>query len=64
MPPLKTLRRARRGRLIAGVCAGLATWLGWPPWLVRALFVVGSLVPIVPGFLVYVLLWVLVPGED
>jgi phage shock protein PspC (stress-responsive transcriptional regulator) len=49
--------------LIAGVCGGLAEWLGWPPWLVRLAFVVGSLVPILPGFLVYLLLWVAVPAE-
>jgi phage shock protein PspC (stress-responsive transcriptional regulator) len=57
------LRRSRRHRLIAGVCGGIAAWLRLPPALVRLVFVVGSLVPVVPGFLVYVLLWVLVPLE-
>jgi len=31
---------------------------------VRALFVVGSLVPVLPGFVVYLLLWLAVPLED
>lgn len=58
------LRRSRRHRLIAGVCGGIAAWLGWPAWLVRALFVVGSIVPVVPGFLVYLLLWLVMPLTD
>lgn len=61
-PAFKNLRRSRR-RWIAGVCSGLAEWLGWPAWVVRVLFVLGSLIPIVPGFVVYVLLWLLVPRE-
>jgi phage shock protein PspC (stress-responsive transcriptional regulator) len=58
------LRRSRRHRLIAGVCGGVAEWRGWNATAVRALFVVGSLVPIVPGFVVYVVLWLVVPRED
>ncbi|HVR70722.1 MAG TPA: PspC domain-containing protein [Vicinamibacteria bacterium] len=60
----RPLRRSRRTRLIAGVCGGIAEWRGWNAGLVRVLFVVGSLVPIVPGFVVYVVLWILVPAED
>ncbi len=59
----KPLRRSRRHRLLAGVCGGLAEWLGWPPALVRLAFVVGSLVPVLPGFVVYLLLWLTVPAE-
>jgi phage shock protein PspC (stress-responsive transcriptional regulator) len=50
--------------MIAGVCGGLADWLGWRPAVVRALFVVGSVIPILPGFLVYAVLWVAVPEAD
>jgi phage shock protein PspC (stress-responsive transcriptional regulator) len=59
----RPLRRSRRRRLVAGVCGGIAEWLGWPPTLVRLVFIVGSLVPVVPGFLVYLALWLLVPLE-
>jgi len=50
--------------MVAGVCAGLAHWLGWKPWIVRAVFVVGSVIPILPGFLVYAILWVVMPLEE
>ena len=58
------LRRSRRHRIIAGVCGGIAEWRGWNVTLVRLAFVVGSLVPIVPGFVVYVVLWILVRSES
>lgn len=60
----KPLRRSRRRRMIAGVCGGLAERLGWSPSVVRILFVLGSLVPVLPGFLVYLVLWLVVPLED
>lgn len=60
----KPLRRSRRRRVIAGVCGGLAERLGWPASVVRILFLVGSLVPVLPGFLVYLVLWLVVPLED
>ena len=56
------LMRSRRNRMIAGVCGGLAEWLGWDPTLVRVLYVVVSVVSAAfPGILVYVILWVLMP---
>jgi phage shock protein C len=57
------LERSRRVRVFAGVCGGLAGWLGWRPWIVRVVFVVGSLIPVLPGALVYALLWLIVPLE-
>jgi phage shock protein C len=55
------LVRPRDGRLLGGVCAGLAERFGIDPWAVRALFV-ATLVAI-PGsqLLVYPILWVLLP---
>ncbi len=48
--------------MIAGVCGGIAEWLGWDPTLVRTLYVVVSVVSAAfPGILVYLLLWVLMP---
>lgn len=32
------LYRARRGRLLYGVCAGAAVYVGWDVWLIRGLF--------------------------
>lgn len=33
------LFRARKGRLLFGVCAGTAAYVGWDVWLIRGLFV-------------------------
>lgn len=59
----RPLRRSRRHRLVAGVCGGLAEWLGWSPLLVRVLFVVVGALPFLSGILVYVVLWLLIPAE-
>jgi phage shock protein PspC (stress-responsive transcriptional regulator) len=51
--------------MIAGVCGGLADWLGWPANRVRILFVLVSLLSAAfPGILVYLILWFLMPGPD
>jgi phage shock protein PspC (stress-responsive transcriptional regulator) len=48
--------------MIAGVCGGLAEWLGWDATLVRVLYIVVSVLSAAfPGILVYVLLWILMP---
>jgi phage shock protein C len=63
VPSTGPLRRSTHNRIIAGVCAGIAEWRGWRPVWVRVAFVVGSILPIVPGFVVYVVLWLIVPKE-
>jgi phage shock protein C len=56
------LVRSRRHRMIAGVCGGLAAWLGWNPTLVRILYVLVSVLSAAfPGILVYVVLWIVMP---
>lgn len=58
------LTRSRRSRVIAGVCGGIAEWLGWNPTLVRILYVVCSIVSVAfPGILVYLVLWFVMPEE-
>ena len=62
MDVLRPLRRSRRHRMLAGVCGGMAEWLGWDPTLVRLLYVVGSIFSVAfPGILVYLILWIIVP---
>jgi phage shock protein PspC (stress-responsive transcriptional regulator) len=61
----KGLQRSRRNRVIAGVCGGLAEWLGWDPTLVRVLFVLVSVLSAAfPGILVYIVLWILMPERQ
>ena len=56
------LMRSRRSKMIAGVCGGIAEWLGWDPTLVRILYIVASLVSVAfPGILVYAILWIVMP---
>ena len=50
-------------RVIAGVCAGIAQRFGWSPNLVRLVFVLSCLLP-GPQFVIYIVLWVLMPSED
>ena len=66
MTATNTLRRSRRHRVLAGVCGGLADWLGWTPTVVRVLYVVLSIVSAgFPGILVYIILWIVMPdGEE
>ena len=60
----RPLRRSRRHRIVAGVCGGIAEWLGWSPLLVRVLFVVIGALPFLSGILVYLVLWLVVPADD
>ena len=58
----RNLVRPRSGRLIAGVCVALARRFDMKPWQVRLLFVVSCLLP-GPQFLIYIALWIILPGE-
>jgi phage shock protein PspC (stress-responsive transcriptional regulator) len=57
------LVRPLHGRVLGGVCAGLAQRFGMDPWMARLLFVLTLL--IIPGsqILVYPILWFLMPAE-
>lgn len=58
-----TLTRPRQGKIIAGVCAGLAQRFGWSVFLVRLVFLLSI---VIPGsqVLVYIVLWILMPQSD
>ncbi|MDF2093844.1 PspC domain-containing protein [Knoellia sp. 3-2P3] len=59
-PPRRTLHRPVEGRVVAGVCAGLAEHLGAPVRLVRIVFVLLAL-PGGAGLAAYLFLWALTP---
>lgn len=60
----KRLRKSKN-RMIAGVCGGLAEWLGWDPTLVRVLYVLVSIFSAAfPGILVYIILWIVMPNPE
>ena len=56
------LVRPRRGKLIAGVAAGLARRFGVSATLVRVAFVASLLLP-GPQILAYIALWIIMPKE-
>jgi phage shock protein PspC (stress-responsive transcriptional regulator) len=58
----KTLERKRDGRMLAGVCVGLADYFGADPTLVRLAFAIASFFGFF-GVLVYVIAWAVVPEE-
>ena len=55
------LVRPRQGRMIAGVCAGLARRYGMPVFLVRVLTVAAGLAGF--GLIAYLVFWILMPKE-
>jgi phage shock protein PspC (stress-responsive transcriptional regulator) len=60
---MNSLYRPRDGRVIAGVCAGLARRFGLTPWTVRLLAILSCLLP-GPQFVIYIVLWVMMPDES
>jgi phage shock protein C len=59
------LHRTRDDKVIAGVCGGLAEWLGWDVSVVRLLYVLVSIFSAAfPGILVYIILWVVMPEGE
>ena len=59
----KKLTRSNNG-IIAGVCAGLAEWLGWDVTLVRILYVLISIFSAAfPETLAYIILWIVMPAK-
>lgn len=57
---MSTLVRPTEGKVVAGVCAGIADRFGWDRSLVRVLFVLSFLLP-GPQILIYLVLWLLIP---
>jgi phage shock protein C len=60
---MSELRRPRQGRIIAGVCAGIANRFGWNPNGVRVVALLSCLLP-GPQFVIYIALWILLPEES
>jgi phage shock protein C len=59
----KILVRARRGRIVAGVCAGIADYSGLDVTLVRVIVTVVSVFSGGTGALAYLAAWLIIPGE-
>lgn len=58
-PPVRRLVRSREDRVLAGVCGGLARYLGIDPVVVRIVAV--ALILSGVGVLGYIVAWILIP---
>ena len=60
--PVKRLYRSRVERKIAGVCGGLALYMGVDPVIPRVVWVIFALAA-GAGFLAYLICWLVIPLE-
>ncbi len=60
--PIKRLYRSRSERKIAGVCGGLAAYMGVDPVIPRVIWVVFALAA-GAGILAYLICWLVIPQE-
>ncbi len=61
--PRSSLRRSRRNRIIAGVCGGLAEFFGISSFWFRLAFLIALIPGGVPGILIYLLMWIIIPSS-
>ena len=59
----KVLVRSRKGRMVAGICAGAADYFGWDLTLVRVIVAVVSVITGGAGALAYLAAWAIIPVE-
>ena len=57
------LRRSRNNRMIGGVCGGLAEFFGISSFWFRLSFLIALIPGGVPGFLLYVIMWIIIPSQ-
>lgn len=60
----RRLYRDESNKIIGGVCSGIANWLNIDPTVVRVLFAIISFGGFGTGFLIYILLWILLPAKN
>ena len=57
----KTLRRSRDNRVLLGICGGLGEFFGINPIWFRLGFIIAAIPGGLPGILLYLLLWLIIP---
>ncbi|MBA3723763.1 MAG: PspC domain-containing protein [Candidatus Levybacteria bacterium] len=60
---MNTLERPKEGKMIAGVAAALANYFHINVIFIRLIWVLLFLPGGFPGFIPYVILWILIPSE-
>jgi phage shock protein PspC (stress-responsive transcriptional regulator) len=59
----KVLLRPRDGRMLAGVCAGVADYFALDVTLVRVIWAVVAVITGGAGVLAYLVAWIIIPDE-
>ena len=60
---LKKLVRPLKGRMLAGVCVGIANYLNIDPTVIRVIWIFLLIPGGLPGLIPYILCWIVIPGE-
>jgi phage shock protein PspC (stress-responsive transcriptional regulator) len=60
----RRLYRSENDKLLGGVCAGLANYLRLDPAIVRIIFALVTVGGFGLGFLVYIILWIVIPSRS
>jgi phage shock protein PspC (stress-responsive transcriptional regulator) len=59
----KQLYRSSKNSVIAGVCGGIGEYYDVDPVIVRLLWVLGTVISIGAGIIVYIVAWIIVPRK-
>jgi phage shock protein PspC (stress-responsive transcriptional regulator) len=54
-------RLERQNGIVAGVCGGIAAYLGWSTFIIRLIFLILLIPGGLPGLLPYLILWLIMP---
>lgn len=60
----KKLRRPRTGRMLAGVCAGIANYFALDPTVIRVVYTLATIFTVFSGAIIYLLLMLIIPEEE
>lgn len=64
MEAKKKLRRPRTGRMLAGVCAGIANYFALDPTVIRVVYTLATVFTAFSGVIIYFLLMLIIPEEE
>lgn len=51
-------------RMLGGVCAGLAEYFDFDPTLVRVAYAFLAIATVFPGFILYIVMWIVMPSKN
>ena len=60
----KKLRRPRTGRMLAGVCAGIANYFALDPTVIRVVYTLATVFTAFSDVIIYFLLMLIIPEEE